>query len=108
LSLKKGEPEWQGMISDLLGGDADLISASLTITPLRATAVDYLPAMGLEKHSLVLEIASIEDVSWRTFGMQFRANLWIVVTACSIAFSITISLIGITLGQDFAKSPEVH
>jgi hypothetical protein len=104
----KGEPEWQGMIADILSGDADLISASLTITPPRATAVDFLPAMGLEKYSLVLEIDSIEDVSWRTFGMQFRANLWIVVTACSIMFSIIISLIGITLGQEVAKNPEVQ
>ncbi len=106
--LLKGNTYWKGMVENLMDGSAQLASASLTITPARATAMDYLPPLGTEKYQLILKSSNIEDVSWRTYGMQFRVELWSVIFAMVFCFWILILMSEWLLDKTFTlPSPAV-
>ena len=81
------------MVENLYNRDAELASASLTVTPGRSSVIDFLPAFAVENYQLVLKKSNIEDVSWRTYGMQFRLELWCVIFATVFAFWVLILVV---------------
>ncbi len=82
--------KWRGMISNILMGHADMIATTLTFKAERAEAVQYLPALADETHSIVIKNPDVEDLSWTTFVIQFQKELWIVIVIVSTIVGITI------------------
>ncbi len=82
--------KWTGMAGNVLSGQADMIGASLTLTPERATALDYLPALGMEVYQLILADLGTEALSWRTFVAILRPEIWYAVLTMTFSFWIII------------------
>ncbi len=78
------------MAENLLRGEAQLIAASLTITPQRSTVLDFLPVIGTEDYVLWLYNSGVEDISWRTFVVQFKPDLWYVILVMICLFWLAI------------------
>ncbi len=70
---------WAGMIRSVMKGDADFICASLTLTTLRQTVVDYLHPIGTETMAMFIKREGLEEYSWLTFSRPFRNDLWYVL-----------------------------
>ncbi len=81
-----GNTYWRGMVQNLMEGEADLCSASLTFTPSRASVVDFLRPFAVENYQLVMRKEGIEDISWRTYRMPFRLELWYALAAMIFSF----------------------
>ncbi|XP_059096595.1 glutamate receptor ionotropic, kainate glr-3-like [Tigriopus californicus] len=67
---------WSGMVSTLLKGEADFIGASLTLTPTRFEAVDYLLPIGRETYAIFIKTSAQEDFDWKVFILPFSTGLW--------------------------------
>ncbi len=85
-----GTEIWTGMADNVLSGEADLISASLTLTPERASVLSFLPALGLEKYMLIIVDKGIEDISWRTFLVILRPEIWYATMTMAFSFWIIV------------------
>jgi len=51
---------WSGMIGDLMSGDCDLVSASLTMSPERANVVDFAHPVGTETYGIFVSAQGLE------------------------------------------------
>jgi ABC-type amino acid transport substrate-binding protein len=71
-SFSDPSANWTGMISDLMYGDADLVAASLTISPERASVIDFAFAIGTETYGLFVATHNLEEYAWLSFSYPFR------------------------------------
>ena len=79
------------MVGSLVKGDADLIAASLTLTPKRFEALNYLIPIGTETFGLFIpEAAHAEILDFTGFFGPFSTPLWIWLMLNALVLAIII------------------
>ena len=92
--VKNKNGEWNGMIGEILRGEADLAVADLTITSKREEAVDFtLPFMNTGI-SILFKKPTAKVTSLFSFLSPFSMVVWIYVVGAYIAVSVILFLVG--------------
>ncbi len=99
-----GTVVWKGMAENVLSGEAHLIGASLTVTPERASVLDFLPTLGLEDYMLFIVDSGVEEISWTTYTVQFTPGLWTAVGIMSISLGLILISIDFITIKDYVPS----
>lgn len=106
-AIKDGK--WTGMVSTLLKGEADLALVSLTMTELRATAVDFLLPVGLETAAIFIRKATLEEYDWIVFVELLATPLWATLLLGAAASAAVLKFLGLAYhGRDGAGSIAAH
>lgn len=92
--VKNQNGEWNGMIGEIMRGEADLAVADLTITSKREEAVDFtLPFMNTGI-SILFKKPTAKVTSLFSFLSPFSMVVWIYVVGAYIAVSVILFLVG--------------
>ena len=86
---------WDGMISNLILGDADFVSTSLTMTPERYEVIDYLLPFGSETYAFFISRHESEGFSWKTYLNPLTGKVWLIIGASSLVYFILKKIIEI-------------
>ncbi len=81
------------MIRTLLKGEADFISASLTMTTIRLTAINYLLPAGSETSGMIIKKDGLEEYSWLTFFLPLQNIVWYFLLVNCITLVVFMRLI---------------
>ncbi len=84
---------WTGMIRTLLMGEADFISASLTMSTIRLSAINYLLPVGSETSGMIIKKDGLEEYSWLTFFVPLQNIVWYFLLANCIVLVLFMRLI---------------
>nr|KAG5703998.1 hypothetical protein BaRGS_032087 [Batillaria attramentaria] len=72
------QKEWNGMIGELINGEADMIVAPLTINPERAANIDFTKPFKYQGLNILVKKIQ-KDSSLGSFLQPFQDTLWILV-----------------------------
>ncbi|KAK7493104.1 hypothetical protein BaRGS_00015625 [Batillaria attramentaria] len=72
------QKEWNGMIGELINGEADMIVAPLTINPERAANIDFTKPFKYQGLNILVKKIQ-KDSSLASFLQPFQDTLWILV-----------------------------
>lgn len=70
--------EWNGMMGELIRGEADMIVAPLTINPERAASIDFTKPFKYQGLNILVKKTQ-KDSSLASFLQPFQDTLWILV-----------------------------
>lgn len=92
--IKNEEGEWNGMIGELIRGEADIAIVDLTITSKRAEAVDFtLPFMNTGI-SILFKKPTTKVTTLFSFLSPFSMVVWIYVVGAYIGVSAILFIVG--------------
>ncbi|XP_071520488.1 probable glutamate receptor [Panulirus ornatus] len=75
---------WNGMVGELVSGQADVVAAPLDITYHRSTVVDLLIGIVRDGYKMVMRRPSTSDYMWTAYTKQFQPDVWLVVVAAVV------------------------
>jgi len=123
LSVRDGS--FGGMISDLVVGDADLIAASMTVTPELAAVVDFLHPLGKGTYAIFVATegqevgqtthlqlskhSPLQQYEWLAFSYLFASKVWLAIAVNSVAIFAVLKALEIhnaSTGNKISRSPK--
>ncbi|XP_037961199.1 glutamate receptor ionotropic, kainate 2 [Teleopsis dalmanni] len=87
-SLNKQTKQWDGLVKQLLDGNADLGICDLTMTSSRRMAVDFTPPFMTLGISILYKKPSIPDTDLFSFLLPFSLDVWIYMATASLFISL--------------------
>jgi ABC-type amino acid transport substrate-binding protein len=60
-NIDKSTGKWDGMISNLLDGSADLIANPMSITVPRSKVINFLPSLTIEEDAIIIKNTGSEE-----------------------------------------------
>ena len=85
--------EWNGIIKDILDGEADVSAASMGVTELRTKYVDFSLPIQTEWHAFYIskEISVAYDLYFQPFSWLVWCIVMIIVVIGALIFHVIIS-----------------
>ena len=81
--------QWNGIVKDLLDGNADMAAASLSVTKDRSEVLDFM--MPFEHENIGCFISTQTSYSWKTYLLPFLYETWavlfVILISCSVVFA---------------------
>ncbi|XP_076373999.1 glutamate receptor ionotropic, kainate 2-like isoform X2 [Tachypleus tridentatus] len=92
--IKNEEGEWNGMIGELIRGEADIAIVDLTISSSREEAVDFTMPFMNTGISILFKKPVTKVTSLFSFLSPFSMEVWIYMMGAYIGVSLTLFLVG--------------
>ena len=86
--------QWNGLIGDLLRGDADLALVDLTITASREAAVDFTHPFMYTGISILFKKPTQKVTSLFSFLSPFSSVVWVYVLGAYVGVSVILFVVG--------------
>ena len=96
-SLNKENGEWNGIIRDIVDGEADIGVAFLTITKTRSEATDFMIPFYSVLYGFFISKES--SYSWTAYFEPFTYNAWIALSLMIIVIALSLALVA-KVGND--------
>ena len=88
---REGE-EFTGVVKQLKDDEADFFFSSMTMTPDRFLAVDFLPTIGVETYGVFIRRQASQRIDWFVYLQPFSRDLRVVILIYTVVVTIVMRL----------------
>ena len=96
-SVNKDTGEWNGIIKDIIEGEADVGVALLSLTKSRSEVIDFMLPFYSDSFGFFVNTKS--SYAWSTYFSPFLYESWVVLLAMLVLISLSLAMVA-RVGKD--------